>query len=201
MSLFAKDAGHRIKIATDQEIMEYASTRAAAKNMGTTAGAISGNIDLGAITGAGASEDITSTNAIEKLVALNQVLDEQNIPQEGRWVILPAWYVALLKLGDLRRADITGDTTGVIRNGLIGQIDRMKVYQSNNLHTATDGDTETSTYVLAGTKEAMTFASQIDKVDQLPIPDSFGVYWRTLFVYGRAVVQPQALAALICKKG
>lgn len=201
MSLFAKDAGHRIKIATDQEIMEYASTRAAAENMGTTAGAISGNIDLGAITGAGASEDITSTNAIEKLVELNQVLDEQNIPQEGRWVILPAWYVALLKLGDLRRADITGDTTGVIRNGLIGQVDRMKVYQSNNLHTAVDGDTATSTYVLAGTKEAMTFASQIDKVDQLPIPDSFGVYWRTLFVYGRAVVQPQALAVLICKKG
>jgi hypothetical protein len=129
------------------------------------------------------------------------VLDEANQPSEGRWVVLPAWFCALLKKGDLRSADITGDSTGVIRNGLIGMVDRFKVYMSNNLHTATDGDTETSWYVMAGTKEACTFAAQIDKVDTLKIPTSFGEYWRTLFVYGRAVVQPTALASLICKRG
>ncbi len=72
-------------------------------------------------------------------------------------------------------------------------VDRTMIYQSNNLFTATDGDTEKSWYVQAGTKEAATFASQVDKVDTLKIPDSFGEYWRTLFVYGRAVVQPTCL--------
>lgn len=201
VNMFAKDAAYRIKISVDQEIMQYMATRADAANQGATAGAISGSINLGVITGAGASVDITATNAIDKIVEINQVLDEQNIPSEGRWIVLPAWYCALLKLGDLKRADVTGDATGVIRNGMIGMVDRTTIYQSNSLYTATDGDTETSTYVLAGTKEAATFASQVDKVDTLKIPDSFGEYWRTLFVYGRAVVQAPALVSMICKKG
>ena len=39
----------------------------------------------------------------------------------------------------------------------------------------------------------MTFAANITKTDSVKIPDSFGQYWRTLFVYGRAVVQDTAL--------
>lgn len=201
VNMFAKDAAERIKIAVDTEVFAYMAVNAAATNQGLLAGALSANIDLGLITGAGNSVDITATNAIELIVDLNTVLDEANIPSEGRWVVLPAWYCALLKKGDLRQADITGDATGVIRNGIVGMVDRTTVYQSNNLFTATDGDTETSWYVQAGTKEAGSFASQVDKVDTLKIPDSFGEYWRTLFVYGRAVVQPTALATLVCKKG
>lgn len=199
VNMFAKDSGMRIKIETDREVMAYLALQAHADNAGATAGAISGSIDLGLITGAGGAIDITVDNAITKIVELNQVLDEANIPSEGRWVVLPAWYCALLKQGDLRRADVTGDGTGVIRNGLIGQVDRTMVYMSNQLLSATDGDTETSWYVQCGTKEAATFAAQVSKTDTLKIPDSFGEYWRTLFVYGRAVVQPQALATLVCK--
>ena len=75
------------------------------------------------------------------------------------------------------------------------------VYMSNNLLSATDGDTETSWYVMAGTKEASSFAAQITKSDSLPIEKSFGQFWRTLLVYGRAVVQPTAMASMVCKKG
>jgi hypothetical protein len=125
---------------------------------------------------------------------------ESDIPKENRWLILPAWYCALLKVGDLRRADISGDSTGVIRNGLLGEIDGNMVYMSNGLHTATDGDAGTSTYVQIGTKEASSFAAQITKTDTLKIPNAFGEYWRSLFVYGRAVVQNTALATLVCKK-
>ena len=199
VNMFAKDAALRIKINVDTEVLAYIATRADSDNAGLTAGAISGGIDLGLITGAGNSVDITTANAIEKIVDLNTVLDEANIPSEGRWVILPAWFCAMLKKGDLKAADITGDATGVIRNGVIGMVDRTTIYQSNLLHSATDGDSETSWYVQAGTKEAATFASQVDKVDTLKIQDSFGEYWRTLFVYGRAVVQATALATLICK--
>lgn len=201
ISMFANDAAMRMKIKVDNEVLSYVSTRSHASNKGATAGAISGSVNLGLIDGAGASIDITADNAIEYLVDLNMVLDEANQPSEGRWVVLPAWFCALLKKGDLRSADITGDSTGVIRNGLIGMVDRFKVYMSNNLLTANDGDAETSWYVLAGTKEACTFAAQVDKVDTLKIPTSFGEYWRTLMVYGRAVVQPTALSTLICKRG
>jgi len=200
VNMFAKSAGEQTKIRVDTEVLGYMSLQADAANQGLTAGAITGSVDLGLITGAGNSVDITVDNAVTKIVELNQVLDEQNIPPEGRWIVLPAWYCALLKQGDLKRADVTGDATGVIRNGLIGMIDNTMIYKSNSLLTAEDGDTETSTYVLFGTKEASTFASQITKTDSLPIQNSFGQYWRSLMVYGRAVVQKQALAVMVCKK-
>jgi len=199
VNMFAKDAALRIKINVDTEVLAYIATRADSSNAGVAAGAVSGSINLGDIVGAGLSVDISTDNAIEKIVDLNSVLDEANIPSEGRWVILPAWYCAMLKKGDLKSADITGDATGVIRNGIVGMIDRTTIYQSNLIHSAEDGDTETSWYVQAGTKEAATFASQVDKVDTLKIQDSFGEYWRTLFVYGRAVVQTTALTTLVCK--
>ena len=195
INMFAKDAGERIRIATDAEILAFASDEAAAANKGTTAGAISGDIDLGETTD---PVTISSTNATEFIVLLNQVLDEQNIPMEGRWVVLPAAFVTALKTSDLKAANITGDSTGVIRTGLVGMIDRMKVYQNNNLPTGVAGGLQAGeTAIIAGTTEAMTFAANITKTDTVKIPDSFGEYWRTLFVYGRAVVQPTALVNAI----
>lgn len=206
VNMFAKDAAQRIAIAVDQEVFEFMSDGAAATNKGANAGAISTNIDLGLLAGVGTTLEVATDSgtgfvgAIDLIVDINQVLDEANQPSEGRYIILPAWYCALLKKGDLKAADITGDSTGVIRNGMIGMVDRTVIYQSNNLYTATDGDTETAWFIQAGTKEAATFASQVDKVDTLKIPDSFGEYWRTLFVYGRAVVQPTALVNAVVKK-
>ena len=189
VSMFAKDAAERIKIEVDQEVLEYLASAADSNNSGATAGAISNNIDLGT---AAAPETITSVNAIDYIVQINQVLDEANIPSEGRFVVVPAWYSSMLKLGDLRRADVTGDGTGVIRTGLIGRIDRTDVYQNNNLYTLAG-----NTYIVAGTKEAASFAAQITKTETLRIPDSFGEYWRTLFVYGRQCVQPTCLVNMV----
>jgi len=196
VNIWAQDAAHQLRIEVDQNVLAILEAGAAATNLGATAGAISGNINLGA---AGSAISITSTNAVDKIVEMGQVLDEANIPSEGRWLIAPAWFCALLKLGDLKRADLTGDSTGVIRTGLIGQIDRFMIYQSNNLPTS--ADTGTKYHVFAGTKEAMTFASQITKTETLRIQDNFGEYWRTLMVFGRKIVQPTALSELYCVKG
>jgi len=201
INMFAADAAERIKIAVDKEVFEYISTLAAPANQGAAAGAISGSVNLGVLAGTGTTLEITKDNAIDFIVDINSVLTEANIPTEGRWLILPVWFTALLQKGDLKRADVTGDSTGVIRTGAIGKIAQTTIYESNNLFTATDGDGDTATYVIAGTKEACTFASQIDKVDTLQIEKSFGSYWRTLFIYGRAVVQPTAMAVGIVKKG
>lgn len=191
ISMFAKDAAERIRIETDKEVLKFMSTGADASNKGASAGAISGNIDMGITTSPVA---ITAANATEFIVQMNQILDEANIPSEGRWVVLPASFVAALKTSDLKAANITGDGTGVIRTGMVGMVDRMKIYQNNNLPNGVAGGLAAGeTAVLAGTKEAGTFASNITKTDTLKIPNSFGQYWRTLFVYGRAVVQPTAL--------
>lgn len=194
LNTFAADGALNMGITVDTEVLDYMGTATdlLAANKGATAGAISGDINLGVAT---APVSISTTNAIDKIVHMGLVLDEQNIPRMGRYMVIPSWYSALLKLGDLKRADITGDGTGVIRSGQIGSIDDTMLYVNNNIKHVTDGTTSTECfYVLAGTSEAVSFAAQISKTDTLKIPTSFGEYWRTLYVYGRKLVQPKALA-------
>jgi hypothetical protein len=194
VNLFSKNTKKEIAIVVDQEVLAYMAISADADNQGSTAGKISGIIDLGVT---GTPVVVTNGNeAVKVILNLNQALDENAVDLDMRYVVLPAWFCNLLKDGDLKRADVTGDSTGVIRTGLIGTIDNTRVYRSNHLPVAT---TETS--IIAGTPEATTFAAQIDKSDQLKIPTSFGEYWRTLFVWGRLVTQPQALAVAVCEWG
>ena len=197
INMFSKDAGERIKIEVDREVLQYLYTGAATANKGATAGALSASINLGITT---APITISATNATDYVVEVNQVLDEANIPSEGRYIVVPAGFCTALKTSDLKAANITGDATGVLRTGLIGMVDRTKIYQNNNLpNGALAGLAAGEFGVVAGTTEASTFAANITKTDTLKIPDSFGEYWRTLFVYGRAVVQPTALVNGIVK--
>lgn len=201
MDKFASDAGERLKIAIDLDCFNFAVGKADASNKGAAAGAITSSIDMGTTgTNGDAALAVTKTNATELVVDVNAVLDEANIPNENRWTVLPAWWVANLKKSDLKAADITGDATGVIRSGIVGMVDRTKIIQSNNLYTVVEG-TATLTYPLAGTKEALTFALQLTKTESLMIPDSFGTYMRGLAVYGRQIVQPTALVEMVAIKG
>ena len=203
LDMYATDSANRLRIAVDTDVLDAMGDGAHASNKGTAAGAISSSIDLGDNSTPETTNAIavTSANAITKIVECNQCLDEQNINNEGRFIVIPSWYAALLKLGDLKRADITGDSSGVIRNGKIGMVDNTMVYVNNNLNSNTDGNSNTGFEIIAGTKEATSFAMQISKSDNVPIPDSFGEYVRTLWVYGRKVLRPEALVNLFAYKG
>lgn len=200
MSEFSAAAAKDLETAIDTDCLSVWSAGAAAANKGATAGAISGSIALGT-AGAGTGVAITggeSGNAVDFLMSCNQVLDEQNIGQEGRFVVLPSWFIMMLKTGVLRRADVTGDSQGVIRSGVVGMIDKFMVVRSNNLPW--DNANKNST-IMFGTKEALTFAMQLTKSETLQIQDSFGTYLRGLAVYGKAVVQPTALGVGIVHYG
>ena len=68
----------------------------------------------------------------------------------------------------------------------------MDVLVSTNL-TATAN----KYYVLAGTNEAITFASQLARIETLRDKDSFSDLVRGLYLYGAKTVQPKALAKAI----
>jgi hypothetical protein len=198
MNMYSTDAAERLKIQVDVDVLTAMATGVHASNAGNTAGLISSDIALGASDAGDALDiEVDRTNALDKIVDLGQALDEQNIPQNDRFVIIPAWYASRLKLSDIKAADFSGDTTGVVRTGLIGQIDGCKIYVNNSVYTASPG-AETHYHVVAGVKLATSFALQLSKVDTLKIPTSFGEYWRTLWVYGIKVVRPEALALLVC---
>ena len=175
-------------------------------NQGSTAGKLTKNTNLGVYVAAANVGNvpiaIDATNALDYIVDVGTVLDEADVPPENRFIVLPAWFCGMLKKSDLKAADVTGDNTGVIRTGLIGEVNNFKVYQNNLLHTSTDDGTASLTgfHCVAGVTDATTFASQVTKTETVIAEATFGEKWRTLAVYGRKVIQPEALAMLYCYK-
>ena len=80
----------------------------------------------------------------------------------------------------------------MLRNGLIGSIDRFKIYSSNNLSFSVDGANNVCN-TMAGHKSALTFASQLVENEVIPNPKDFGKLMRGLQVYGYKVVKSESL--------
>jgi len=202
MDIFTNDASQQMKIAIDGDVLGNVYADAATANKGATAGAISGDINLGAT---GAPRAITKSNVLDLILDMGQCLDEQNVPEDGRWLVIPAWMAAMIKNSDLKQAYLTGDSVTPLRNGKIGMIDRFTVYISNNLSKVTDlgsdaaaggtgGAADKSAWnIMAGTRDAISFASQITNVESLRAQTTFGNIMRGLNVYGYKVTKPEAL--------
>ena len=192
MDIFTNDAGEQMKISIDNDVLNNVAADAAAANKGATAGAISANINLGTT---GAPVSVSKTNVLDTIINVGQVLDEQNVPEDGRWMVVTPWFAALLKSSDLRQAYLTGDDVSPLRNGKLGMIDRFTLYVSNNVNQVTDGSNKCY-HFLAGTRDAISFASQITNVESLRSTTTFGNIVRGLNVYGYKVVKPEALVDL-----
>lgn len=198
MDIFTNDASQQMKISIDTAVLLGIKNLAHASNQGATAGVLSANIALGdGNAGDGsatlASVQLTKSNVVDKIVGMGQVLDESNVPETGRWLVIPAWMGALIKQSDLKDASITGDSQTPLRNGRLGQIDRFTLYVSNLLPKVSASTTLGGTYVYAGTNDAITFASQITKVESLRSTATFGNIVRGLNVFGYKVIKPEAL--------
>lgn len=107
------------------------------------------------------------------------------------WVVInPNIEAYLLQSPEFISAHNVADET--LREGSIGRIAGMDVLVSTNLT-----DIDDKYYVLAGTNEAITFASQLAKIESLRDKDSFSDLVRGLYLYGAKTVQPKALAKMI----
>lgn len=206
LSIWSDDASQQLKIQIDTDVLGGILGEMNATNRGVAAGAITGSINLGATTTPLAtvarSPGVGEVEILDVILRLAQALDERNIPEEGRWVILPVWAVSMLKFSDLRQAYLTGDQTSPMRNGRIGMIDRFTVYSSNLLPSGVAGGLAAGEFVLyAGHSHGLTFASQINKVETLRSESTFGTILRGLQVYGYQVVDGTALAQAVVTKG
>lgn len=203
LNKWAEDASEQMKIVIDTAVIATLSAGVASVNKGAAAGRIAGNIALGTTT---APVQVTSSTAIDKIVDLGQVLDEQNIPETGRWLVIPAWMASRIKKSDLKDASLTGDSQTPLRNGRLGMIDRFTLYTSNLLPTGSTGAggtpaNTTYTKIYAGHSHGLTFASQISKVESMRSELTFGQIMRGLSVYGSKVVDGTALAELVAYPG
>ena len=214
MNTFTDDAAKQLKISIENEaFFNWFSTEgAAAANKGATAGAISGSYNLG--TDAVPVNDATAQTVLNTILAMSAALDEQNVPEEGRWLIISPKDRNILMQSTIAQAYFTGDQSSTIRTGKIGMLDRLTVYVSNllphgavgkalvpGLSATSTGATEAGTklrrMMVAGTKSSCAFASQITKTEPLRNQTDFGDIVRGLSVYGRKVVKNEALVTAL----
>ena len=213
MDMFSNDASMQMKIKIDSTVLGNAllgsGNGAAAANVGATAGVKSGAFALGVNTAPVDISTSPSTTLLKLLTAFSGVLDEQNVPETERFLIIDPVTRNLLMQTNLAQAQFMGDSQSMMRNGKIGSIDRFTVYVSNNLPRGAanagilsgDGSetlvatthTAARRVICAGHKSALAFASQMTKVEPVRNPNDFGDYIRGLNIYGYKVVKPEAL--------
>ncbi|WP_045405409.1 phage major capsid protein [Vibrio jasicida] len=192
MNEWSDDASEQMKITIDTDVLGVVYTQVVPENAGATAGRISGDINLGT---AAAPVQVDKTTILDVIVDMGTVLDEQNAPETGRYIVLPARLCGMIKKSDLRDASLTGDGTSILRNGRLGMIDRFTIYSSNLLHV------DAGKYdVIFGHKAALTFASQITEIEELKNPNDFGQFIRGLQVFGYKVIKPEAMGHAVLQK-
>ena len=178
---------------SDIDLMEEASADAAEGMRVAVETAVLASVVSGATTIESSTTTITASNILASILTASKTLDELNIPEEGRFMVMSPEFISLLKQSELRQAYLTGDSTSPLRNGKVGVVDRFTVYQSNMLYTDASGSTSGATNVLAGHPKAITFASQFTNNETVRLESTFGSAVRGLKVYGSKVVTPDAL--------
>jgi len=97
MDEWTSDAAEQLKISIDTDILADTFADAHASNQGATAGVISASFDLGVT---GTPVVLTKANILDYIVNMGTVLDEQNVPETGRFVVLPPWACGMIKQSD-----------------------------------------------------------------------------------------------------
>ena len=190
---WAENASERLKIVVDTDVLAYLVGKADATNRGATAGRISANINLGI---AATPFVVSKTSVIDYIVDLGTVMDEANVPETGRKLVIPAWMGGMIKKSDLKDASLAGDSVSIARNGRLGTIDRFELYISNLLPK-----TGANHYVFAINPKALSFATQLTKTESLRAESTFGDLMRGLLVYGRKVFYGDQLVEGVVVKG
>jgi len=197
MDDWSRDSSQQMKISIDTGVLADIYADADSSNKGNTAGAISSGYKLGA---SGAPLVVTKADVLDVIIDCGMVLDEQNVPEESRWLVLPTWMVGLIKKSDLKDASLTGDGQSTLRNGRIGGIDNFTIYKSNLVASVTDSTGFTCYHAMAGQRHALSFAAQMTKMESLTSEQTFGKLVRGLNVYGYKVLKGEALIDLYVRK-
>jgi P22 coat protein - gene protein 5 len=134
------------------------------------------------------TSQFTSTNVYQKLVELSVLMDQVNLPAEGRYVVVPPWVKGLLLQNS---TFVTASAPAVVLNGQIGQIAGLNILVSNNVTTT--GSAPVVSHMMAGVPGALTYAEQIVNVEGLRLEGSFADAVRGLHLYGAKVLDPAQL--------
>jgi hypothetical protein len=145
-----------------------------------------GNLDIGYASG--------EHDPIDVLSHMARLLDEQNIPEEGRWFLAnPEFYEQLVQSSSKLLSVDFNAGQGSIRNGLVssGKLRGFDMYKTNNIAATTNAAGK----CIAGHMSSTCTAQTIVNTEVIRDPSSFGDIVRGLHVYGAKVLRPEALVS------
>jgi len=137
---------------------------------------------------------LTGDIAYTQLTKLAQKLNEANVVSGGRFAVLPPWYYQLLTDSSRVAANPAALATGseAIVEGKVGRLAGMDLYVSNNAPVISANVSA----VIAGTRDAWSYAEQISKTEAYRPQSSFADAIKGLHLYGGKVTRPDGLAYL-----
>ena len=188
----ADAAGYALHNGYDSEVLTYISGQVATATTEGTGGAPK-------TIGYGSGNNYTPYNAMNRL---RRLLDEQNVPFDGRWIVAaPAfWEMVADEDGKIVEAQVMGDKESIMRAGKLAsgaKLAGFTCFQSNNAPSYS----ASVPILLAGHVDATATASQVMKSRVLPNPNAFGYLYDGLHVYGRKVLRTNALAKMFMSLG
>ena len=145
-----------------------------------------GNLDIGFGT--------DEHDPIDVMAKIARLLDEQNVPEEGRWFLAsPDFYEVLSQSASKLLSVDYNAGQGSIRNGLVssGKLRGFNMYKTNNIADTSNAAGK----CLAGHISSTATAQTITSTEVLRDPDSFGDIVRGLHVYGAKVLRGEALVS------
>jgi hypothetical protein len=190
----SSSAAYALRDAFDEGVFSIMqaglSTSAPDHTLGTDSATALG---AGVYDGAGSIDIGTSeTDPLDVLARMARLLDDQNVPEEGRWVVAsPDFYEQLSQSGSKLLSVDFNAGQGSIRNGLVssGKLRGFSMYKSNNLPATSNA----TGFMLAGHMSAVATAQSITSTEVIRDPSSFGDIVRGLHVWGGKVLRDEAL--------
>jgi hypothetical protein len=145
-----------------------------------------GNLDIGYASG--------EHDPIDVLSHMARLLDEQNVPEEGRWFLAnPEFYEQLVQSSSKLMSVDFNAGQGSIRNGLVssGKLRGFDMYKTNNIAATSNAAGK----CIAGHISSTCTAQTIINTEVVRDTASFGDIVRGLHVYGAKVLRPEALVS------
>lgn len=199
---YIEDGTRNAEIGIETQLFAAVYADVATANQGAAAGAKSGTIGLGTaatpLVVATGTPTTGEADPIDLLTRCTTCLHEQNaIIGKRPFIMIPPWFRQRLLNSDLKSALVMGDPRSVLRTGMLGTIDNLTIYVSNNL-ADTSGASGYANCIF-GNEDAIAYATQLTTVEAVKRENTFGWGYRGLWVYDWKVVKSEGLGLLRVK--
>ena len=152
-----------------------------------------GATDGPAITMDHSSEDLSVDDL--KFPVMHRLLDLQNVPRGGRFLIIDPYAAEVLQRIALKNdVLLAGQNTGNLANGTIGSFAGFNIYVAPGVYSTFAANTKKATSTaFYGSDTATAFIDRVNKTERLRLQNTFADAVRGLYEYGYKVIDGNRL--------